>query len=263
MDDTNLYAGPAASEKTCTDCGARIKRLAEICPRCGVRQAKRIDKTVLVLLTFFLGGLGAHKFYLGKTLQGALYLLFCWTTIPGIVAFVEFVLYLLASEEELNAKHGGSTTGWGVIVAIVLGAGAVGIVLLGIVAALVIPHFLGTVNKSRITQAEIAMRSIMTMEEVQHQKTGSYSENLDSLGFVGPGDGLFSYSVRTDGKELEIRAKLLKPIGKADPGDEIVADKDLRFSAVGDIGQYVKRDDLEKLNRTESGSGSGHLFHHD
>lgn len=263
MEDNNLFAGPAASEKTCTGCGVRIKRLAEICPHCGVRQARHIDKTVLVLLTFFLGGLGAHKFYLGKTLQGALYLLFCWTTIPGMIALVEFVLYLLASEEELNAKHGGSTAGWGTVVAIVLGAGAVGLVLLGIVAALVLPHFLGTVNQSRISQAEIEMKSIMTLEEVQHQRTGSYSQDLDSLGFVAPGDGLFSYSVRTDGKELEIRAKLLKPIGKADPGDEIIAGDDMKLSTVGDIGKYVKPDDLEKVNSTESGSGSGHRFHHD
>lgn len=263
MDDSTLYAGPAASGKTCTGCGVRIKRLAEICPHCGVRQARRIDKTALVLLTFFLGGLGAHKFYLGKTLQGALYLLFCWTTIPGMIALVEFVLYLLASEEELNAKHGGSTAGWGTVVAIVLGAGAAGLVLLGIVAALVIPLFLDFTNKAKVTNAERTIKAIMKSEETRKDLTGSYSGDLDSIGFTAPEDGNFSYSVRTDGKQLEVRAKLLKPIGKADPGDEIVAGDDRKLSTVGDIGKYVKRDDLEKVSPAGSGSGSGHRFHHD
>ena len=35
------------------------------------------SKTTAVLLAFFLGGLGLHKFYLGKTFQGFLYLIFC------------------------------------------------------------------------------------------------------------------------------------------------------------------------------------------
>ncbi|MEN6523854.1 MAG: NINE protein [Anaerolineaceae bacterium] len=45
--------------------------------------------TTAVLLALFLGGLGAHKFYLGKTVAGILYLLFCWTTIPAWIALFE------------------------------------------------------------------------------------------------------------------------------------------------------------------------------
>lgn len=33
------------------------------------------SKTTATLLAFFLGGLGAHKFYLGQTGQGILFLL--------------------------------------------------------------------------------------------------------------------------------------------------------------------------------------------
>ncbi|EFL92339.1 TM2 domain-containing hypothetical protein [Candidatus Regiella insecticola LSR1] len=40
---------------------------------------------------FFFGGIGAHKFYLGKIGQGFLYLLFFWTLIPAIIAFIEFI----------------------------------------------------------------------------------------------------------------------------------------------------------------------------
>jgi TM2 domain-containing membrane protein YozV len=47
------------------------------------------NPTAAVLLALFLGGLGAHKFYLGQTGLGVLYLLFCWTTIPSIIALIE------------------------------------------------------------------------------------------------------------------------------------------------------------------------------
>jgi hypothetical protein len=40
----------------------------------------------------FLGGLGAHKFYMGETGLGILYLVFFWTGIPSIVAFIECFL---------------------------------------------------------------------------------------------------------------------------------------------------------------------------
>ncbi len=47
------------------------------------------NPVVAVVLALFLGGIGAHKFYLGQTGMGILYLVFCWTYIPAIVAFFE------------------------------------------------------------------------------------------------------------------------------------------------------------------------------
>lgn len=58
------------------------------------------------LFAFFLGGFGAHKFYLGQTGQGIIYLLFFWTLIPALVAFVEFILLLSMSDEKFNQKYG-------------------------------------------------------------------------------------------------------------------------------------------------------------
>ena len=62
-------------------------------------------KTIAALLAFFLGGLGAHKFYLGKIFQGIFYLLFCWTCIPSIIALIESILFLTMSESEFNRKY--------------------------------------------------------------------------------------------------------------------------------------------------------------
>lgn len=51
--------------------------------------SQKKNPTTAVILALLLGGFGVHKFYLGKTGMGILYLVFCWTYIPAIVAFFE------------------------------------------------------------------------------------------------------------------------------------------------------------------------------
>jgi len=101
---------PGADEQFCTSCGEIIKKEAEICPECGVRQQpvqgdSENDRTTAAIFALLLGGLGAHKFYLGKTGQGVLYLLFFWTLIPAVVAFIEGILYLTKSDAEFQQKY--------------------------------------------------------------------------------------------------------------------------------------------------------------
>lgn len=55
---------------------------------------KVVKKLVYCLLAFFLGWAGIHKFYAGRIGAGIVYLLFCWTGIPAIIAFIEFIIGL-------------------------------------------------------------------------------------------------------------------------------------------------------------------------
>ncbi len=64
----------------------------------------RIMAGVLALL---LGGLGAHKFYLGSWGLGIVYLVFCWTYIPSLVSLVEGIRYLTLTDEQFSQKASG------------------------------------------------------------------------------------------------------------------------------------------------------------
>ncbi|MDX2255154.1 MAG: NINE protein [Pseudanabaenaceae cyanobacterium bins.39] len=66
------------------------------------------SRTTAILWCFFLGGIGAHRFYLGQAGIGILYLLFFWTFIPAFVAFIEFIMLLVMSDSEFNRKFNGS-----------------------------------------------------------------------------------------------------------------------------------------------------------
>ncbi len=97
----------------CKKCGTDVGD-SKFCPKCGEsvygdqsadepcyvdQPQKMVNKVAYALLAFFLGGLGIHRFYAGKVLSGVIYLLFCWTLIPGIIAFIEFILALIREDD--------------------------------------------------------------------------------------------------------------------------------------------------------------------
>ena len=102
--------------KFCFACGQSIDTRAEICPKCGVRQpgqgnglgtttASGKNRVTAALFALLLGGLGVHKFYLGKPVQGILYLVFCWTFVPAIIGLVEGILLLTKSDAAFAADY--------------------------------------------------------------------------------------------------------------------------------------------------------------
>lgn len=118
------------TEKKCPSCGASIDFNATECKYCGEviavqppqapqyqppqappmytpagAPATNKNKTTAGLLAIFLGGLGVHKFYLGKIGMGILYLVFCWTYIPEILGVIEGIIYLTSSDEKFYNKY--------------------------------------------------------------------------------------------------------------------------------------------------------------
>ena len=72
----------------CRGCGREIHQSAASCPGCGARQqAARQGKSKATagVLALLLGGLGIHRFYLGKWGTGLLYLCTGGLFLVGIV----------------------------------------------------------------------------------------------------------------------------------------------------------------------------------
>lgn len=104
--------GASHNQIYCHGCGALLHLTALQCPKCGaqnVSYAKKgsKDRVTAGLFALLLGGIGAHHFYLGNIVLGIIYLLFCWTFIPFLVAIVEGIVYFCQSEEFFAARYPG------------------------------------------------------------------------------------------------------------------------------------------------------------
>ena len=64
-----------------------------------VTSSKAVNKVLYCILAFFLRWLGVHKFYAGKIGTGLLFLVFCWTGIPAIIAIFDFIIGLCKSSD--------------------------------------------------------------------------------------------------------------------------------------------------------------------
>jgi TM2 domain-containing membrane protein YozV len=94
----------------CRACGSSIDPRAQICVHCGVPQYPATvphpkSRVTAGLLALFLGGFGAHHFYLGHAGRGILYLLFAWTLIPAVIAFIEALVFFFSSDASFDAKY--------------------------------------------------------------------------------------------------------------------------------------------------------------
>jgi TM2 domain-containing membrane protein YozV len=74
------------------------------------RRSSERSKIVAALLAFFLGPLGVHRFYLGRTGSGIVMLLLTCTLVgllvTGLWAFIDFVRYLVMSDAEFEHRYG-------------------------------------------------------------------------------------------------------------------------------------------------------------
>lgn len=63
------------------------------------------NKNTAGILALFFGGLGVHKFYLGKNIEAGLYLIFSFTLIPILFGIVEGICYLQMSNEKFDILY--------------------------------------------------------------------------------------------------------------------------------------------------------------
>lgn len=105
-------------QKYCSGCAKVLHKDARVCPGCGAPQMATYapaaspyprspkNKGVAIVLALLLGGFGIHKFYLNQVGLGILYLVFCWTFVPAIIAIVEAIVYAVMDEDVFHEKYG-------------------------------------------------------------------------------------------------------------------------------------------------------------
>lgn len=62
------------------------------------------SKVTAGVLALLLGGIGIHKFYTGAWGWGIIYIVFCWTYVPALIALVEGIRYLVLTPEDFERK---------------------------------------------------------------------------------------------------------------------------------------------------------------
>ena len=77
------------------------------------QQMALVQKNELIgfLFALLLGSLGLHRFYLGETGWGILYLLFSWTGIPTLLGFIE-CFFMPGRVRAYNAVRTAQVAAW-------------------------------------------------------------------------------------------------------------------------------------------------------
>jgi RNA polymerase subunit RPABC4/transcription elongation factor Spt4 len=103
-----------SDQKYCQECGELINVKAEICPKCGVRiEVSNTPKSssndvqnkwiILLVLCWFLGIFGVHRFYTGHGLIGFLQLItlgFC-----GIWTLIDFIIIVTGNFKDSHGNY--------------------------------------------------------------------------------------------------------------------------------------------------------------
>ena len=104
-----------SDQKYCENCGELIDKEAVVCPKCGValgelkqrlqtkKEASEKSRLVALLLCWFLGVFGIHRFYVGKIGTGILWLL--TVGIVGIGALIDLIMIAAGSFKDKQGKN--------------------------------------------------------------------------------------------------------------------------------------------------------------
>jgi TM2 domain-containing membrane protein YozV len=100
----------AANQQFCRSCGQIISSLAPACPHCGAPtgvsttppNASPKSRLAALLLCFFLGIFGVHRFYVGKIGTGILQIVTLGGL--GIWSLVDFILIIVGAFKDKQGR---------------------------------------------------------------------------------------------------------------------------------------------------------------
>ena len=110
---------PSNGSKFCPNCGAETQAVQVVCIKCGVA-LQNVSATATsggksrittALLAIFLGGIGAHEFYLGHSTSGLIRLaigivgLAIFIPAASIIGLIEGIIYLTKSDDEFHRVY--------------------------------------------------------------------------------------------------------------------------------------------------------------
>jgi TM2 domain-containing membrane protein YozV/Tfp pilus assembly major pilin PilA len=211
---------------SCIGCGKELHRTAPTCPHCGAVQPRKRrykSKVAAGVLALLFGGLGVHRFYLGQW-WGVFYLLFFWTLIPDLVAFIEALVFLFTNDQKWDARHNDGmpgTDGSGAVAAVLVGVVAffVAIAFIGILAAIAIPAFQDFKTRATLMQALDLGRQATAAVDRYFQQHQELPSSLEEAGFQLPADAhLIVAAITLDAQAATLR---ITPQLRNAPGAEL------------------------------------------
>lgn len=168
----------------CSQCGADLEGEPDQCTSCGSFQDSFVytSKTAAAVLAFFGGNFGLHRFYLGQW-WGIFYLILFWTYIPGLIGFIEALVFAFSSQHSWNEKYNkGLSTGTekGGIVLIFIFI-IFSILVIGILAAIALPAYQDYTIRARMAEPMAAAAEIKSVVSEHALRENKWPEDLAAL----------------------------------------------------------------------------------
>lgn len=63
------------------------------------------SRGIAIVLAIFFGALGVHRFYVEQVGKGFLFLFFCWTLVPLIIAIIDIIRWSCMTQAQFQARY--------------------------------------------------------------------------------------------------------------------------------------------------------------